>query len=49
MFNRLKFIFLLTTLILYSTFCNAQSLSQKDLELKRIESSKRNKEYSKAN
>ncbi|MDB4212643.1 peptidoglycan DD-metalloendopeptidase family protein [Flavobacteriaceae bacterium] len=37
MFNRLKFIFLLTTLILYSTFCYAQNLSQKDLELKRID------------
>ena len=36
MFNRLKFIFLLTTLILYSTSCYAQNLSQKDLELKRI-------------
>ena len=37
MFNRLKFIFLLTTLILCSTFCYAQNLSQKDLELKRID------------
>ena len=37
MFNRLKFIFSLTTLILYSTFCYAQNLSQKDLELKRID------------
>ena len=37
MFNRLKFIFLLTTLILYNTFCYAQNLSQKDLELKRID------------
>lgn len=36
MFNRLKFIFLLTTLILYSTFCYTQNLTQKDLELKRI-------------
>ena len=36
MFNRLKFIFLLTTLILYNTSCYAQNLSQKDLELKRI-------------
>ena len=36
MFNRLKFIFLLTTLILYSTSCYAQNLTQKDLELKRI-------------
>ena len=36
MFNRLKFIFLLTTLILYSTSCYTQNLSQKDLELKRI-------------
>ena len=37
MFNRLKFIFSLTTLILYNTFCYAQNLSQKDLELKRID------------
>ncbi|MDA9067219.1 peptidoglycan DD-metalloendopeptidase family protein [Flavobacteriaceae bacterium] len=37
MFNRLKFIFLITTLILYNTFCYAQNLSQKDLELKRID------------
>ena len=37
MFNRLKFIFLLTTLILYSTSCYAQNLTQKDLELKRID------------
>jgi septal ring factor EnvC (AmiA/AmiB activator) len=36
MFNRLKFIFLLTTLILYSTSCYTQNLTQKDLELKRI-------------
>ena len=36
MFNRLKFIFLLITLILYSTSCYAQNLTQKDLELKRI-------------
>jgi len=37
MFNRrLKFIFSLT-LILYNTFCYAQNLSQKDLELKRID------------
>ena len=36
MFNRLKFIFLLTTLILYSTSCYAQNLTQKDLELRRI-------------
>ncbi len=36
MFNRLKFIFLLATLILYSTSCYTQNLSQKDLELKRI-------------
>ena len=36
MFNRLKFIFLLTTLILYNKSCYAQNLSQKDLELKRI-------------
>ena len=36
MFNKLKFIFLLTTLILYSKSCYAQNLSQKDLELKRI-------------
>ena len=36
MFNRLKFIFLLTTLILYSISCYTQNLTQKDLELKRI-------------
>ena len=36
MFNRLKFIYLLTTLILYSTSCYTQNLTQKDLELKRI-------------
>ena len=36
MFNRLKFIFLLTTLILYSTSSYTQNLTQKDLELKRI-------------
>ena len=36
MFNRLKFIFLLTTLILYSTSCYTQNLTQKDLELRRI-------------
>ena len=36
MFNRLKFTFLLTTLILYSTSCYTQNLTQKDLELKRI-------------
>ena len=36
MFDRLKFIFSLISVILYSTSFYAQNLSQKDLELKRI-------------
>ena len=36
MLTRLRFIFSVIGLFIYSTSCNAQSLNQKDLELKRI-------------
>ena len=36
MLNRLGFIFSVIGLFIYSMPCNAQSLNQKDLELKRI-------------